>query len=261
MIQVEAIPALDTNYIWLLKPQAGSKAVYIFDPGVAEPVMERLERDDQVLAGIVITHHHWDHTDGLDELLRHWKVPVYGPSSNAQVTHPLAEGDRMRLDDIELEVMAVPGHTLDHLAYFYRPGAASGQAPRLFSGDALFAGGCGRLFEGTAAQQLESLHKLAALPEDTLIYCGHEYTLANLRFALKADPENEALFERRNQVEKDLETRGISLPSNMGEELRTNPFLRCQQPGIKARLEAQVGRNLDSETELFAALRSWKDAS
>lgn len=261
MLEVEAIPALDTNYIWLLKPQASSERVYILDPGAAKPVLERLERDSYKLVGILITHHHWDHTDGLDELLSHWELPVYGPPSVSQVTHPLAEGERLTLEDLELEVMAVPGHTLDHLAYVSRPAAGSGQPPRLFCGDALFAGGCGRVFEGTAAQQLESLKKLAALPDDTLIYCAHEYTQANLRFALKADPHNEALIERQSRVEQDLERHGMSLPSNMREELRTNPFLRCQEPGVKARVEAHSGRKLDSEAELFAALRRWKDAS
>lgn len=260
MIQVDAIPALDTNYIWLLKPQARSETVYVFDPGAAKPVLERLERDNLKLAGIVITHHHWDHTDGLDELLRHWQVPVYGPASVVQVTQPLAEGDRLTLNDLELDVIAVPGHTLDHLAYVYRP-TAEDQAPCLFCGDALFAGGCGRLFEGTAAQQLDSLKKLAALPDETLVYCAHEYTRANLSFALKADPHNEALIERQRRVEQDLERHGISLPSNIREELRTNPFLRCQEPEIKARVEAHSGRKLNSEAELFAALRRWKDAS
>lgn len=261
MIQVQAIPALDTNYIWLLKTQPTSQSVYIFDPGAAKPVLERLERDGQTLAGIVITHHHWDHTDGLEELLSHWKTPVYGPSSVVQVTHPLAEGDQLTLDGLKLEVIAVPGHTLDHLAYVYRPATESDQAPLLFCGDALFAGGCGRLFEGTAAQHLESLKKLAALPKNTLIYCGHEYTQANLRFALKADPNNPALMERQSRVERGLESSSITLPSTIHEELYTNPFLRCQEPEIKTQIEAYSGCHLDSEAELFAALRRWKDAS
>lgn len=261
MLEVEAIPALDTNYIWLLKQQTSGKRVYIFDPGAAKPVLERLRRGNRELAGIIITHHHWDHTDGLDELLSHWEVPVYGPQSITQVTHPVAEGDRLTLEGLELEVIAVPGHTLDHLAYVYRPAAGKSRPPRLFCGDALFAGGCGRLFEGTAAQQLESLKKLAALPDETLVYCAHEYTRANLQFAIKVDPHNEALIERQRRVEQNLESHGISLPSNMREELRTNPFLRCQEPEIKARVEAHSGRKLDSEAELFAALRRWKDAS
>lgn len=258
MVQVQAIPALETNYIWLLQPQTSSESVYIFDPGAAEPVLERLEREHRNLAGIVITHHHWDHTDGLEELLKHWKVPVYGPPTIAQVTNPLTDGDRLALNNVEFEVIAVPGHTLDHLAYFYRPAAGNGQAPLLFCGDALFAGGCGRLFEGTAAQQLESLKKLAALPEATLVYCGHEYTRANLRFAVKAEPSNEALIERQARLERDL---SITLPSVIGEELRTNPFLRCQELEIKSRIQARNGRTMESEAEVFAALRKWKDES
>lgn len=261
MIQVQAIPALDTNYIWLLEPHTSSDAVYIFDPGAAEPVLERLERGRRKLAGIVITHHHWDHTDGLEELLAHSKVPVYGPSTITQVTNPLTEGDRLTLDDVEFEVLAVPGHTLDHLAYYHHPADGSRQAPLLFCGDALFAGGCGRLLEGSAAQHLESLKKLAALPETTLIYCGHEYTSANLHFAVKAEPNNEALIERQARVKLELKRLGITLPSAMGEELRTNPFLRCQELEIKSRIEARNGRIMESEAEVFAALRRWKDES
>jgi hydroxyacylglutathione hydrolase len=257
MFDIEAIPTLETNYVWLLRG-ANSQA-YIVDPGEAAPVLARLQQRHLTLAGILITHHHWDHTGGLDELLSHAPVPVYGPDSVRQVTHPLAESNQLALEDVTFDVLALPGHTLDHIAYFAP--AQGGQPPVVFCGDVLFAAGCGRLFEGTAAQALGSLKKLADLPEDTLVYCTHEYTLANLRFACRADPGNAALAQRQMREEQAMAHAGITLPTSIKEELATNPFLRCGEPAIKARVEAHCSRALATETDVFAALRRWKDIS
>ncbi|MDQ2075704.1 hydroxyacylglutathione hydrolase [Marinimicrobium sp. ABcell2] len=257
MFDIEAIPTLDTNYVWLLK--GTDRRAYIVDPGEAAPVIERLQEGQLTLAGVLITHHHWDHTDGLDDLLAYSQVPVYGPSSVRQVSEPLSEGEHLTLEHVTFEVIALPGHTLDHIAY-YSPAGAN-QPPVVFCGDALFAGGCGRLFEGTAEQALHSLKKLTQLPPDTLVYCAHEYTLANLRFARLADPDNPALESRRGREERALARTGITLPTVMSEELATNPFLRCREPAIRKQVEAHAGRELKTEADVFAALRSWKDAN
>lgn len=258
-MNIEAIPTLKTNYVWLLRPDPGNRRAYIVDPGEAEPVLARLKALGLELAGILITHHHWDHTDGLDPLLARLPVPVYGPGSVRQVDHPLTEGDRLALDGVTFQILAIPGHTLDHIAYLQKPEA--GQPAALLCGDALFAGGCGRLFEGTPEQALGSLKKLANLPGTTLVYCGHEYTLANLRFARKAEPDNRALIERQQREQRKLDATGITLPTNLAQELATNPFLRCREVGVKTQVAAWQGRPLSTEVEVFAALRRWKDAS
>lgn len=257
MFEIEAIPTLETNYVWMFTG-SGHRA-YIVDPGEAQPVLERLQQNQTELAGILITHHHWDHTDGLGEILAHTPVPVYGPSSVPEVSNPLEDGDPLVLDEITFTVMAVPGHTLDHIAYFAP--AKTTQAPVLFCGDALFAGGCGRLFEGTPEQALHSLKKLTRLPAETQVYCAHEYTLANLRFARQVEPGNAALAQRLARDEQRLASTGTTLPTTMVEELATNPFLRCTQASVKSQVEAHCGGTLTSETEVFAALRRWKDVS
>ncbi len=252
------IPALDSNYFWLLPvgdtPTCGNKDVYLIDPGDAEPVIETLERQGLSLKAILITHHHWDHTDGLDELLAYRPVPVYGPESVAQVTHRIKEGSRLDLPGLTLDVMAVPGHTLDHLAY-YHP-ATEDSPPRLFCGDALFAAGCGRLFEGTALQAQASLDKLNALPGSTRIYCAHEYTQTNLRFARTVDPANAAVQERLNKVNA-LRARGTpSLPTELDLERATNPFLRTDDPALRAAIGATPNA---SRGDVFTELRKRRD--
>lgn len=252
------IPALDSNYFWLLPvgdiPACGDKDVYLIDPGDARPVIETLEREGLCLKAILITHHHWDHTDGLDDLLAYQQVPVYGPESVAQVTHQVKDGDRLDLPGLALDVMAVPGHTLDHLAY-YHP-ATEDSPPRLFCGDALFAAGCGRLFEGTAIQAQASLDKLNALPGSTRIYCAHEYTQTNLRFARTVDPGNAAVQERLEQVNA-LRAHGTpSLPTELDMERATNPFLRTDDPALRAAIETDPNA---SRSDVFAELRKRRD--
>jgi hydroxyacylglutathione hydrolase len=233
-VQVTAIPALSDNYIWAIIHQ--DKAV-IVDPGEAEPVERFLKQHHLSLAGILLTHHHWDHTNGAAALHQRYHVPVFGPAEDhiPSVTHALRDGDSVKIPDFPIvwRVMAIPGHTLGHVAYY-----ADGM---LFCGDTLFSAGCGRLFEGTAQQMYDSLSQLAALPCNTRVYCGHEYTVKNLQFAQTVEPENTRIVTRLEEVQALRNQQLPSLPSTIKIELETNPFLRCDSP------------------EVFAALRRLKD--
>jgi hydroxyacylglutathione hydrolase len=256
MIKIEAITAFNDNYIWCLFDDVTRQALVV-DPGDADVVIRMLDNNKLQLAGIMITHHHFDHTGGIDGLLALNNVPVYGPISDQtqQITHPLADGATLNLLDLRFEVLTVPGHTLDHIAYFCPHPA---DQPLLFSGDTLFAGGCGRIFEGTAAMMLASLNKLAALPTSTKIYCAHEYTIANLNFAAVVEPDNEALQER---ILHDQALRNKNLPtvpSSLANELRTNPFLRSHIPAVAASVQ-QLDEQDTSPAAVFAAIRAWKD--
>lgn len=259
VLTVYSIPALESNYFWLLQPNPENPAAYILDPGDAEPVLAALSQLCLQLAGIVITHHHWDHTDGIDALLARHKVPVYGPDSARipQITHPLHEGDTLKLPDLQLDVIAVPGHTLDHIAYVHQ----SNHSTKLFCGDALFAGGCGRMFEGSPAQMWDSLKKLRELPDATEVFCSHEYTQANLEFALKVEPDNHLLQKRLFEVQALRKAQKSTIPSTIEIEKQTNPFLRCQLASIKQAVERHAGHQLNADHEVFAILRAWKDSN
>jgi hydroxyacylglutathione hydrolase len=252
MFDVIRIPAFKDNYIWLLRQ--GARAAVV-DPGDAAPVLGFLHEEKLSLRSILITHHHGDHQGGIEELLSRFPAAeVLGPEreSITGMTVPLRGGERIRpaMLDGGLRVVAVPGHTLGHLAYY-------GEAC-LFCGDALFAGGCGRIFEGTPRQMAESLACLAALPEDTLVYCGHEYTAANLRFALAVEPGNRALRRRADEVAV-LRAKGVpTVPSTLAVEKATNPFLRCREPEVIAAARARGVAENDS-VAVFAALREWKN--
>ncbi|QDQ29332.1 hydroxyacylglutathione hydrolase [Chitinimonas arctica] len=243
------VPILKDNYVWLLHQHG---LAVVVDPGEAAPVAARLAQLNLRLAAILITHHHGDHTGGLAGLRAAFGCPVFGPPTVTGVDRPVAEGDRVALDDIQLrfDVMAVPGHTLDHLAYFGH-GA-------LFCGDTLFACGCGRLFEGSPAQMQASLARLAALPGDTLLCCTHEYTLANERFARAVEPHNAALLARMEHDEACRSRGEPTLPGNLACEAATNPFLRWSEPAViaAARLHGALD---DSPRQVFTALRRWKD--
>lgn len=262
-MQPEIIPvqAFTDNYIWLIR-EAGQSKVWIVDPGDAAPVLDRLHADNLEAAGIVLTHHHPDHTGGVNELLEHHDLIVHGPCSDRipQVTHPLADGDTVSIAGCQATVIEVPGHTMDHIAFHFPMTGEADAAPMLFCGDTLFAGGCGRLFEGTPAMMHESLSRLAALLPDTRVYCAHEYTLANLIFANTAEPDNPDLQRRLARVRELRNGNHITLPSTIIEELRTNPFLRCRSAGIVQQLTQRLGRVPDDETHAFAALRQWKDS-
>jgi hydroxyacylglutathione hydrolase len=252
LIDVLPLRAFRDNYIWCL--QSGTDAVVV-DPGDATPVRKHLEGADLRLTGILVTHHHADHTGGVAELAAEYNVPVFGPATEAipARTHALREGDVALLPEfgLSLAVLDVPGHTAGHIAYH-------GQG-MLFCGDTLFSAGCGRLFEGTPAQMLASLDKLAGLPPETRVYCTHEYTTSNLRFAKVADPRNPAVDARAEQTRAALEAGQPSLPSTIGVELSFNPFLRAGDPGVTSEAARHSGRPLPDRLAVFTELRTWKD--
>lgn len=249
---VHRLPAFSDNYLWLFH-QSASRQAFVVDPGAAEPVLQALTGLDLDLSGILITHHHPDHVGGIDTLLQHTRVPVYGPPGIYQITHRLDDGDQVVLDGTRFKVLHVPGHTLDHLAFF------EPETPLVFCGDTLFAGGCGRLFEGTPQQMWWSLARLAALPSKTKIYCAHEYTTANLLFAQAVEPENQALQERLKQVLL-LRSQGqATVPSQLTEELATNPFLRVSQNSVRLAASSRGLPAGGTDEEVFATIRRWKD--
>lgn len=251
-LSIEAIPALESNYIWALHD--GRHAVLV-DPGEAAPALKWLSDNGLEPGALLITHHHPDHTAGIDALIERYPVPVYGPEDHRipQVDRAVGEGDHVALDapGADFEVLSVPGHTSIHLAFFGHR--------TLLCGDTLFSAGCGRVFEGTPAQMLASLDKLADLPADTRVCCGHEYTLANCRFALAVEPDNADLQARAKDAEA-LRGKGeATLPSRIGGELRYNPFLRTREPAVIAAAKAHEPDCGDDPAAVFAALRRWKD--
>lgn len=256
MFNIQPICAFTDNYIWLLYDE-DSRQAFVVDPGDAQPVVDTLAELELELAGILITHHHFDHVGGLAQLCADRQPVVYGPRNPAiaGVTRELAAGDSAEVLGRTFEVLEVPGHTLDHIAYY------SDQTPQplLFCGDTLFAGGCGRVFEGTPPMMHESLQVLAKLPADTRLYCAHEYTLANLAFARAVEPENDALGERMQQAEAARARGEPTVPSNIALELATNPFLRCDRPEMLNSLASQGRLQGRSPAEVFATVRGWKD--
>lgn len=260
MLTITPIPALDSNYFWVIRPSMDTQAVYVVDPGDAAPVIDYLTRHQLTLAAILITHRHRDHIQGITGLLERWPVSIYGPDSELipQITHKLGDGDLLPLAGITFKIIGVPGHTWEHIAYFALA-TQDTPTPLVFCGDALFAGGCGRRFDGTAEIMWDSLQKLAALPDDTQIYCAHEYTQANLAFAVAVEPENPDLGARFEQVKQIRARGGVTLPSSILLEKRTNPFLRCQQAGIKIFAEKRTQQTLGTSAEVFGALRLIKD--
>jgi len=256
---IHRIPAFRDNYFWLFHAE-GEVAATVVDPGDAQPVLHALKELHLRLAAILVTHHHRDHTGGIAELTSAFPVPVYGPDSPhiPTITNRLADGDQFELADEIFQVLGVPGHTLDHLAYFSETTRGH---PVLFCGDTLFAGGCGRLFEGTAAQMLASLHRLARLPANTAVYCAHEYTQANLEFATLVDPQNVSLANRKRHVDL-LRRQGLpTIPTDLETELQTNPFLRCDEPALKqsAATQSNIVNDNTNEAEVFQIIRRWKD--
>jgi len=249
MLEITFIPAFKDNYIWLLHDETDAAVV---DPGDAAAVSWRLKAEGLTLKAILITHHHADHQGGVAGLLEEYDVPVYGPAieSITGCNHPLTDGREIEVLGTRFEVMAVPGHTKGHLAY-YSPGI-------LFCGDTLFAGGCGRLFEGTPAEMHDSLCRLAALPEDTLIYCAHEYTEANLCFAMEVEPKNRDTAKRAGIAAFQRLRGKPTVPSTIGEERRTNPFLRCLQPAVISAAQKH-DPNAHDPVSVFAAIREWKN--
>ncbi|WP_180683483.1 hydroxyacylglutathione hydrolase [Tepidicella baoligensis] len=248
------IAAFTDNYIWALHD--GTQA-FVVDPGDAAPVTAWLQAQGLALAGILITHHHADHTGGVAELMASTRAPAWGPAYETlpDGVQRLSGGEQVTLLDLTFDVIDVPGHTAGHIAYFCPD--VDGK-PLLFCGDTLFSGGCGRLFEGTPAQMLASLDRLAALPGPTRVCCTHEYTLANLRFAQAVEPHNEALAQYHRWCQAERDAGRPTLPSHLDRERAINPFLRSREPSVRSALSQQGPLPAD-DAGVFGALRAWKD--
>jgi hydroxyacylglutathione hydrolase len=251
---IRALPALKDNYIWAVVNDAGQ--VIVVDPGVAEPVIAFLKNQALDLDAILITHKHADHTHGVFELLEKFpRVSVYGPGQKLipGVTHEVVDGQRIVLAGFaEIHVLAIPGHTFEHVAYEL--------AQHLFCGDTLFSAGCGRVFDGSYEQLFKSLQKIASLSPDTKICCGHEYTLENLKFAQMLEPSNEAVRMHVQKCEQ-LRVQGLpTLPSTLALEKKLNPFLRLDALELRENLQRHLTTDLTEDLEIFTALRQWKNA-
>ena len=254
-MHLHPIPAFSDNYIWTLHD--GQRALVV-DPGEASGVLAWLELERLQLDTILLTHHHPDHTGGVDALRRQTGARVIGPINEPlpEPLHRVTDGDRVQALGLDFKVMHVPGHTLGHVAYWV---AQPGGAPLLFCGDTLFSGGCGRLFEGTPAQMLRSLQRLASLPDATRVCCTHEYTLSNLKFALAVEPQNPVLARHLQQCEAQRARHLPTLPSSIGLEKQINPFLRTQQASVQQAAAARDIHVDHDEVRVFATLREWKN--
>ena len=252
MINIEPIKAFNDNYIWLATTNEGS---IVIDPGEAHKTIKYLKGNDLNLEAILITHHHFDHTGGIEDMLKFRNVDVYGPVNNIpSINKQLRDGDLFSVIGIDFKIIEIPGHTLDHIAFF----SENNGNPVLFCGDTLFSSGCGRVFEGTFEQMHKSILKLKSLPANTKIYSGHEYTQSNLKFAMEVEPLNQKLISRYNDVQ-DLLNKGIpTLPTTLELELEVNPFLRCHTREVQNSVVKQFNTS-NHEDEIFKALRQWKD--
>lgn len=255
-MEILGLRAFADNYIWVLRDKGHAVVV---DPGDAAPVLEHLHTSGDRLGAILITHHHRDHCGGVSELVERFQVPVFGPGKEhiPGLTQHLNGGEKIKVPgiDVHFDVLDVGGHTQGHVAY-YRPKV-------LFCGDALFVLGCGRLFEGTPAQMAASLARIAALPRDTKVYCAHEYAKNNLPFALAVEPGNALLQERAALLRHAIAVGQPTVPMQLGDELDTNPFLRCEIPEVKAAARKFGGyaltNKINTPVDVFAALREWRN--
>ncbi len=255
MFTVDAVPACKDNYIWMLINQKTSGCIVV-DPGEAPQVITYLKNHQLSLKAIFVTHHHWDHSNGVAELLEHEKAPVYGPSKEniASVDHKLEDKQFIHLDEIQAKFIAMelPGHTAGQIAYYGHS--------MVFTGDTLFSAGCGRMFEGTPEIFSDSLMQLKNLPEETKIYCGHEYTINNLKFALTVEPNNQAAKDHLEHCKQLISKEKKTLPSTIGLERKINPFLRITEQTVIQAAEGWADRQLSSPADVFKILRKWKDS-
>jgi len=255
MLDVTPVRAFSDNYIWVVHGTVSSKRVAVVDPGDAVPVFAHLEATGSELAAILVTHHHRDHCGGVTALKARHDVPVVGPATEEIPlrTQAARGGERVELEalGLQFDVLDIPGHTRGHIA-FHGHGA-------VFCGDTLFSAGCGRLFEGTPAQMSQSLGALRALPPETRIFCGHEYTANNLRFALAVEPGNEQAHLYAEESRQRLAQGRPTLPSTLALEIAVNPFLRCDTATVRRAASQHAGRVIDDPVEVFATIRRWKD--
>ncbi|NQZ53884.1 MAG: hydroxyacylglutathione hydrolase [Piscirickettsiaceae bacterium] len=254
MLNIHPISAFNDNYIWLIE-QPESRRILIVDPGDAIPVIQAIERQRFIPIALLITHHHHDHIDGIDQLVERYNIPVYGPETTTipSITHPLTTSDTLIVDSDfpAITILDISGHTALHIAYLFDN--------CLFCGDTLFGAGCGRLLGGTATQLFQSLQQITSLPTQTKIYCAHEYTEANLRFAAIVEPNNLDIQQRITDTSIIRQQDKPSLPSTLALELATNPFLRCEQTTVIQAVEQFSGKQLATPIEVFTELRLWKD--
>lgn len=255
MLNVHPVHAFRDNYIWVIHTD---RHAVVIDPGIADPVLQYLQSEKLQLIAILNTHHHSDHTGGNIELCNRFDVPVYGPSieSIPALTQPVKEGDTIHLKELSLNmtVLDTPGHTIGHISFF-----SSGNIKILFCGDTLFACGCGRIFEGTAEQMYHSLLKLTNLPDETLLYCAHEYTMGNIQFAKHVEPGNTLLLEIENTVKEQRSHNTPTLPTTIAREKAINPFLRCQYPEVINSACLYAKKKLPDPVSVFSTLREWKN--
>jgi len=250
------LPAFQDNYIWIIQDK-DSSCIWAVDPGAADVVLNYCNEYKKSLAGILITHHHKDHTGGVAKLKQQAKCPVYGPKHLKElVTYAVDDGDTVSIFSQVYHVIATPGHTLDHLCYF-----SEQDTPVLFCGDTLFKGGCGRVMEGTHEQMLKAMMKISALPDNTLIYGTHEYTLANYRFALSLEPENDELIQSNNTSQTQRLNNQPTLPTTLSLEKKTNPFLRTHYDVIKNQAAQQLNeKTATNDVTAFSQVRRAKDS-
>ena len=255
MLKIIPLPAFTDNYIWAIV--YGNSCVVV-DPGDSSPVFDFLESNNLDLECILITHHHFDHTGGMLALAKKYDCPVYGPRGDhiEGLTSKVSEGDEITIFNFKFKIFETPGHTLDHIAYFH----SSDKGSYLFCGDTLFSGGCGRLFEGTAEDMFSSLNKFISLPDETLVFCAHEYTQSNLKFALSVNPNNLDLIKYSKKVDKLRSNSEITLPSNIGLEKKINPFFLLNDKEILKNSEQFISGKISNSVESLAAIRSMKDS-